>query len=312
MKLAIIKKDFKLVLKSKFALFTLFILPVIIVLILSISFSVTGLQNINIAYFNQNLTEDGLKTSSSIIEALKAKGYDIFSSNSSEQCIENVKSKGWHVCMIINQGKVKEELNIVFYVDSSRINIAYTLIHHISEIVKIRSEEISVTLIQAIIDVLDATRSEIVEKSNPKLFEFGKIISDIRIETAGIKTITNSIDTYFDIRDFNINELKDLIEGIGNASNLTPQLEDIAFDIERKLKQTKTKFETIESKKKEVFNSLSSIERLTETAGESIDAVRASNDKIIKSIDEVKVKEPSVISGPIKTSVSSIVSKRLL
>ncbi|MEM2478687.1 MAG: ABC transporter permease [Candidatus Pacearchaeota archaeon] len=303
----IIKKSLHDIIKSKLALFALFVLPAIIILVLCFSLNTAGLQNIRVAYSMENLTQNSLNTTLSLLELLKNKGYEIINS-SAENCIENIKKGGWHICLIIRQGKTERELNIEIYTDASRINLAYALINHISHLIQIRSEELSISLIQAIIAVLDATKSN-MNDAGSKLKELNKIVLNINAATSNIKAIANAIDTSFNLNDFKIDKLDELIEELGNSSNLTSDFEDIASHIEAKLKETQKKFLGIESKKAEIKSYSEEIVKLGESILLTSDKVRDITSKVNSSIDEIKEKNPEVLTSPIKTSVISVTTK---
>ncbi|MEM4318298.1 MAG: ABC transporter permease [Candidatus Pacearchaeota archaeon] len=303
----IIKKDWLLIVKSKLALFSLFLLPALIVLILSFSLSTVGLQQVRLSYYYENLSTNALATTQSLLELLKSKGYEVVNA-SKERCIENIKSGGWHICLLISPGSTENELTINIYTDASRINFAYTLINHLSTLIQIRSEEISIDLIQAIINVLDTTTKKLNE-SNNKIVQLNKKLIGITTESGAIIATTNAINTDFNIKDFKIDRLNALIEELGNSSNLTSDFEDVASDIEAKLKEIERRFKVIESQKGSIKSSTSNISRIVEEIVIISSSVKNTSESIIKDIGSIKEKKPGILTSPIKTSVVSVTTK---
>lgn len=310
--LALIKKDFKGLIKSKLTWFSLFILPLIVALLLSISLNSYGLQNIKIAYHVNftNISHTAQANVLSLIKFLEEKGYGVLKSNTSEECIENVKLRSWHICMIVESGGSTDEMNIQLFVDESRLNLAYALINQVSELIQIKSEEISISLVQVLINTIESNEKELIEIKK-RLDNLKSNIHGIKTEKSNIENNAKAMDTYFSIDEFDLSELEDLVDELENtnASNLSDDFMNAISKIRSKLADVETRFSSIEGKKNVVINSTRSLASMIEKIEQSSNQLTTSQEKMSNEIKNVKQRNVSIITSPIKTFVKPIATK---
>jgi ABC-type multidrug transport system permease subunit len=303
--LTLVKKDFINIFKSKLAIFILFIFPLLIVLGICISFNVFGFHHIKVVYYKNISSEKANNMFNSLIEVLKSKNY-VLEEVDERKCIESVKKRQSHICMIVNN-PIEESLNIDLYVDETRLNLAYALINQISQAIQVKSEEISITLIQAIIDVIGVSEKKTSE-SLQKLNELESVLNEIEGEKANIENNVRSIDTSFSIKDFDISRLESLVEDLENtnASNLTDDFKSAIEKIESKLEEIKRRFEDIEGKKTIILNSNNKIGILIATSKQLKQNTQENLNKISEATGNIKMRNVSVLTSPIKIDTKPI------
>ncbi len=298
----LIKKDFISIFKSKLAIFALFLFPLLVVLVLCISLNVLGFQNIKIVYY-KNLTPENTETFNSILELLQSKNYILSEVNSYESCIEKVKLRIAHIC-IIPYAEPEGKLNLQIYTDETKLNLAYALINQISQLIEIKSEEISIGLIQIIIDTIELTEKK-VKEIKQKLDELGWKLGDIEVEKNSTESKIKEINTDFKIGEFELSELRDLVEKLKdtNASNLTNDFNSLIDKIETKLQQTKDRFMNIERKKEEILNSTNKISILIFVEKKLRDDVQSDLNKIDEATKRITERNVSVLTSPIRSTI---------
>ena len=292
--------------KSKLAIFTLFVLPLLIVLGLCISFNVFGFQNIRLVYYKNINNEGASKTFYSILEIIQSKNYVLSEVNDKEICIENVKTRKAHICMIAESFS-EEELNVNIYVDETRLNLAYALINQLSQIIQIKSEEISINWIQAIIEVIEMSEKKAWEAER-KLNEMGRIFEEMESEKIGLEENIKNIDTRFNIQEFELSDLKSLVEQLENtnASHLMDEFDSVIEKIRSKLEQIKKRFEEIEGKKDTALNTNQKIGFLISTSKQLRQNVYDDVYRIDEGIRNIRIRNVSILTSPIKTNVKAV------
>ena len=127
--MSIVGKDFKIFFRSKFSAVFILFFPLIIVLFAGFMFNSFALSGVVIGSYSEgytNLTEN-------ILVGFENQDYDLERFASQEDCTGAVKSGRVQLCVIFPNDLVVTGSNedVLFYVDHSRVNLAYVLINDI-------------------------------------------------------------------------------------------------------------------------------------------------------------------------------------
>ena len=158
-----INKNIKVLARSKFSLAAIIIVPFLVILLAGFAFNSSGLSGVNVGVYSEaysDLSED-------ILTGL-GENFTIVKFNSSQECVDSVKSSDSQICMIFpadlsEQGSTEE---IVFHVDHSRINLAYTLIHEIKLKITAKASDLGISLAQDIINGLNSIKGSLPEQKS--------------------------------------------------------------------------------------------------------------------------------------------------
>ena len=201
----LIKKNFKLLIRSKFSALIILIGPLLIMLLTGLAFNNTNIYNINIGIFSENYTE----ITDSFIEKLRIDQFTVLKTLSEGACVDKIKEGHFHICIIfpketsLNQ---ESQNQITFYVDYSRINLVWMVIDTISSKISERSSELSLNLTTSIIDILQETELELSGKEE----SIKNILENNWDSLEELETLTeklNLIDISFDEDEFTLEEI---------------------------------------------------------------------------------------------------------
>lgn len=204
--ISVIKKNFKLLIRSKTSAFTVLIGPLLIVLLVGLVFSGKSSYELSIGYYTPDYTE----LTNSFVESLEQSNYYVQEFKDEASCVRKIEQGVIHTCIIFpNDFKIsdeeKNELN--FLVDYSRMNLVYKIIDSVSGILEAESEELSYSLTQVLLSKINSTLEELeshsllLEEANPKLnlllldLQKAKANAEsMKLDTRGVSL--RNIDTY--------------------------------------------------------------------------------------------------------------------
>ncbi|MBN2459271.1 ABC transporter permease [Candidatus Woesearchaeota archaeon] len=158
--ISIIKKNFKLLVRSKSSAFIILLGPLLIILLVGLVFSGKSSYELSIGYFapeKNNLTD-------SFIQALQKSNYYLHEYPAEQECIQKIEQGIIHTCIIFPidfQVSNQQGQELKFLVDYSRISLVYEVIGSVSELLEIKSEELSYSMTQLLLDKLNLTLKEI-------------------------------------------------------------------------------------------------------------------------------------------------------
>ena len=92
----LIKKNFKLLIRSKFSALIILVGPLLIMLLTGLAFNNTNIYNINIGVFSEEYTE----ITDSFIEKLRIDQFIVLKTISESACINKIKEGEVHICVI--------------------------------------------------------------------------------------------------------------------------------------------------------------------------------------------------------------------
>ena len=201
---SIIKKNFKLLIRSKASAFIILIGPLLVILLVGLVFSGKTSYELSIGYFapeKNNLT-------ASFVDALSQSKYYVHAYPSEESCIKKIEQGVIHTCIIFSKdfqlsNQQGEELR--FLVDYSRMNLVYKVIDSVSGLLETESKELSYSLTHLLLSKINLTLKEIgqdiasVDAMNPQL---NLIVADLQ------KARTNTDSVKLEMRNISAEELK--------------------------------------------------------------------------------------------------------
>src|SRR3989338_10118589 len=120
-------KNLKLLLRAKSSALIVIFAPLLIILILGLSYNTSSKYGLNIGVYAPSFTDDV----NSFIELLKEQEFRIVTySTSVDECVQDIKGGFVHTCISLPESFVIEgnaAREVTFYVDPSRINLVWVV-----------------------------------------------------------------------------------------------------------------------------------------------------------------------------------------
>ena len=160
--LEIIKKNIKLLIRSKSSALIVLLGPLALMLLIGLAFNTSSLFDIKVGTYSGSYSE----LSNSIVEKLQDEQFKVIKVDSEARCIDMIKSGDVHVCTIFPPDlSLKTNDKIVFHVDKSRINFVYIILDRISSKIATKSTELSTALTSRLLTSLNNVDTKLTEKS---------------------------------------------------------------------------------------------------------------------------------------------------
>ena len=297
----IIKKDLKILIRSRLSALIVLLGPLLIVLLVGMAFNSSSVNNIKIYTYSGSYSE----LSNSLVDALIDQQFSVNKVNSENECIDSIKTGTSHICIVMPPDlSVKENTTneITFYVDNSRVNFVYLVINEVNKKVSLQSKELGKTLAQELINVIN--------NAEVKLIDTKDRIATLRSSNQKIGTDVSSIIGNignFAI-DLNVTELRvtDLDSGNLSCSNCSSEYSSAISNIVNKLQGLQNQATQINAAKAEIQKSVDSIKSESDKSAENLDTLSESTNNMLAGINSLSVKQAENIVTPIKTSVKPI------
>jgi len=291
--LNIIAKNFKILVRSKLSALVILLAPLLIVLLVGMAFNSSELYGINIGIYSPS--ENELTTS--ILTSFEEQSFTIQKLESEELCINSVKEGKTQICVIFPEGLSIEGTTdpVTFHADKSRVNLAYTLINDINSQISTKASELSITMTQALIDVVDEAKTNLI----PKTESVSTAISD-----------TTSIETKSDTISSSIPQVSALISSLGEAKNITEDLtctnQTLVDDLEEQIDSVLTDLTNLESSTTAFTQIATEIKSKSSSTKTTLSELQTSLNSLSEILNNVKVTEAEKVVSPIKTEIQSI------
>lgn len=224
----IIRKNFKILLRSRSSAFVVIVGPLLIITLISLALSNSQDYSINVGVVapgEGELTQD-------FLGQLKNDGYSISEYEKIEECIKQIHQGNSNICLQLPEDFVIEDdkvNTIEFHVDQSRINLVESVIASVSSTIGVRSEEITLSLTQGLVDTVDAASKQI-EKENGAIKEIKLNVGSIDSKSEEIKY--KGQESGLDDASESLSAAKSKVEQINKSSQkLGTESEDILKDI---------------------------------------------------------------------------------
>jgi len=154
------KKNLRLLIRAKGSALIVVFAPLLIILILGLSFNNSAKYGLNIGVYSPNFNEDA----TSFIGKLQEAEFKIVKYNQSTSCIEDVKLGFLHTCISLPdsfkiEGNTQKE--ITFYIDPSKINLVWMIQQTIEQKMNLKSQEVSQNIAQNMIGAMSDANSKV-------------------------------------------------------------------------------------------------------------------------------------------------------
>ncbi|MBS3117660.1 ABC transporter permease [Candidatus Woesearchaeota archaeon] len=231
---SIILKDIKLLVRSRTSALIILFSPLILILLVGISFNSSSLYNLKVATYSEAYTE----LSDSIVSILQDEQYTVTKVESEEMCRAQVTLGEAHICVLFPPGMTIDNSasnEIIFFVDESRINLASFLSNTIISRIETKASEVSLDLTSNILDVLENAKDD----------------------TTGIKTLSETLSSRTNAAKTGLGAVKTNIDGL----NLTVPTVPYNFTfIKEEIKEVRTKNNLSSSKVKDLSEYVETLE----------------------------------------------------
>jgi len=280
----IIKKNFRLLLRSKTSALIVLVGPSILMLLIGFAFNTTSLFDIKIGTYSSSYSE----LSDSITQKLQDEQFRVIKINSEEECINMVKSGDVHVCTIFPANlNIQTSDKIIFYVDHSRLNFVYIILDRISSKIATRSTELSTALTNRLLTS----------------------ITNVDAKLDANKKISGELELSY-------NELSELdtTYSSANFSTLKKGIEDSNLDSDNKTKLLNL-ISSAQSSYSDIINKMDAItttlDSVTTRLSGNINTAKEieTNIKAVKDdVSSIEIKDVTRIVSPISTEIKPISS----
>ncbi|MFA6461480.1 MAG: ABC transporter permease [Candidatus Woesearchaeota archaeon] len=162
------KKNLKLLIRAKGSALIVVFAPLLIILILGLSFNNNSKYGLNIGIYSPNFNED----TNSFINTLQEQEFKIIKYIDNATCIEEVKLGYVHTCITLPdsfkiEGNTAKE--ITFYIDPSKINLVWMIQQTLESKFNLKEQEITQNLAQDMLTRMSEANTKVsTEKSNLK------------------------------------------------------------------------------------------------------------------------------------------------
>ncbi len=305
----LIKKNLKLILRSRSSSTIFFLGPLIIVFLVSAAFNTSSLFNVKIGTYSDSYSE----LSESLLQDLGSKQFVIEKITSREKCLDDLKNNLIHVCAVIPPGlQVGSAENVDFFVDNSKINLVWIIIDAVSKRVSTKSTELSEQLAGNLLTAISKTESEL----NPRIQTAGTIAytnKNLETKFSQISTSLSSLDLSFTVGKIGVdkisNKLDDVIKDNKFNKSLFGEVDkailssiDVADDYEKTMKEATLVQENL-------LASLSDANLLLAQNAQGAKEIENAITAISSDISKVKSTSAEAIATPIKLAINPISTK---
>jgi ABC-type multidrug transport system permease subunit len=231
--ISIIKKNFKLILRSRISALIILLGPLFIILIVGIAFNSTGDIKINVGYYTPEQSE----MADSFIGVLGKTNYKLVGFDSIENCRISIASGVNHLCVIfptnfnIGNNQVNE---ITFLVDNSKINFYETVVDSIEQDFNERALQLSQGMTQELLNKLNETQGSIENKSQliQNMKEENKMLHD---DVRAISNEVSNLDLNFNSDELSLgvleDETDDLFKSYDELETIAKKLVEESLDV---------------------------------------------------------------------------------
>jgi ABC-type multidrug transport system permease subunit len=214
---AIIKKNFKLIIRSKVSALIIIFGPLLIMFLVGMALNTSETMKVNVGYYSKDYNE----MTNSFISLLNDSQYNATMYKTVDDCKEAIANGKAHICIIfpddfqISNDRVNE---VRFLVDNSKINLFQSVVDSISAKFTIRATELSTGMAADILSKLNQTQQEITSKNNifDQMKQENRQVAD---QTKAIAKNISALDLGFNAAEFGISDLNVQNNGIKGSIN---------------------------------------------------------------------------------------------
>lgn len=254
----LIKKNLKLLVRSKSSALVVFFAPLFIILLLGLSYNSTSNYGLNIGIYANSFTPDV----ESLMASLQEQEFKIVKYESSvDDCVQDIKEGYVHTCLSVPESLAVEgngQKEILFYVDQSKVNLVGTIQETLGEKFNLKSQEISKELSGSLLSTVADTKTKLEaqgtqlasakEKSAAASSAAQEVTSQLTsldltmpTSTYDLQLITNFKDTVSPKITGSLADVEDAVEAVeaSDMADKTAVLSSLS-ELEEKLESLKT------------------------------------------------------------------------
>jgi ABC-type multidrug transport system permease subunit len=310
--LTMMKKDFKLLLRSKTSSLIVIFGPLILILLLGFSFNTSSIYDIKIGTYSESYSE----LTNNLIQNLNDQQYKTIKADSEKECIDKVKFGEYHVCAIFPKDMAvsNEADNLIrFYVDKSRMNVAYLISGTIFSRVISESSKLSKSLTGEILSVVDSTKTTLTSNKG-RLDEVITKNKENSQKVVNLKTEFDGLDLSLDVNSVNLTQIEDAVDEVQNKTNLSTRtfkpINDAIDDLSIGLSLLKEEVKNSITLKSNTIKSLSEIKSLMSDENIAMSHLQSSIDSVLTNINNIAVTNTENIVEPIKTTIEPVSAEK--
>ena len=306
--LAIIKKNLKLLIRSKTSALVVILGPLFLILLVGAAFNTSNLYNIKVGSYSESYPT----LTDSLVNQLTEKGFKTTKTDSLDMCVEGVKRGEYHVCAVFppDMDVNKENNEIQFYVDNSRANLVWIVLDSISEEISAKSEELSTQMTQRLLDAITKTETEIGNK--------GAVLTDIAAHNQEVKSTVESVysnleglDLEFNLSEFNFTNIGDETDDLEEECNRSfDDLEDMVEGMEAKVIVLGAKLTNAASSTKGSKVNLISAKQALTSDLTKINSIKSAIETALEDISHIEVKSARKIAVPVTTTIKPVTTEK--
>lgn len=293
--LAIILKNFKLILRSKTSTFIILVSPILIIAVVGAAFNTTGITNIGAGYYAPEKTGQ----IDDVLNLMNTNGFIIEKLDSKEECIDSVKSGLNHICMTFPPEFDMQDIrtlgkgSLEFYVDYSRMNLVWLLWDQIKSQVSKESTKISMGFAEVMFDKINETTTQLAatKKAMAKVSNDAKGINS---KLNSFKTNLASMDLSFPVDTSSLTEVQNITSSSqADIAQFKSKVHSLSTQLNSQIAQLNSQ---IESAKQGYLagkaSMLASIDAFEAKLQEDKSALVAEKNKTQKSYDDCAAENP--------------------
>jgi hypothetical protein len=310
--IAMIKKDLKIVMRSKSSSLIIIFGPLLIVFLVGMAFNTSSLYDLRIATYSSSYSD----LTSTVISELKDQQYNTIQAESEARCIEGVKLGTYHVCAVFPPDmQVSNEANnlVKFYVDESRMNLAFLISSTITQKVSAKSANISMGLTSDLLTTIDTTKKELASKKDT----VSSLISSANDKSLKVKSVTDSLsamDLEVNESDLNISAVDKAIvkaqENLNVSASAFNDVEAALNDLKDGVSKIMIQMDSVSQIRQSSVSDLGGVRDSIQTDVGQINSIKTTIDTLVAGIEGIKVTNAESIVSPVKTEIETVTGKK--
>ena len=289
--LSIIERNIRIFARSKISTFIVLIAPIILVILVGTAFSSDSLSNVRLGVYSSSYNE----LSNSIISGFEGKEFTIERIDSEESCVNSLKEGDVQACIIF-PGDLSAEGNsqpVSFYVDNSRVNLAYSLINEVNTKISAKGSELGVAMVEILVGALEKARESLpIQKTDVD----SSINSAYYIKSSANEALSSG------------SSISSAIGDVASASAKIDAINDsgLSESTKTELKKIMKGLTLVNNSYNSLSGSLKTIENKTVAVDAILVSLSGEIDALILEINNVKISDAEKVVSPIKTQINTI------
>ena len=344
-----IKKNLKVLARSKGSALVVLLAPLIIVFIIGLGFMEDPDVKLNIGIH----TAEPSNLTNRYIESFNTTQHNIIMYDNKEDCMNSISEGNTVMCAIFSENfELKDDAKneLTFYVDESRMNLVDKLISSFSTTLGTETSEISEELAQELLRIIDKTHDDTTKslaltinnraqtniiKQETKTTKDSMDGIDTTVETINTRTLENKArdieDDFSELRrkardiirlaegiNFqgeNETKLEEEIEKLdeiideSNALSNLDDLQDSLSTISSRITRMTDRLESVGEAKEEITTNINKIQTAITTLDENTEKIKTKKEEIIHAIESFELRTARTITNPVNTETKSVATE---